>query len=136
MCLYTDQTRAKIAKEDIVVYKVLDTEYGLLLSPYYSHSHWSIGRTKKSKLHKQKDRSSIPIDKYAVNEGLHACRTIQRAFDRIGTTVLTTSKVFEAIIPKGAKYYFGQKDEAASDKLKLTGKYYPNIDSKPKKWNE
>lgn len=135
MCLITNQEEPFIAKEDIKCWKVLRTnrraiyhdfiypegqmvvskirpavkEYGRFycadeqderyLSSHYGVDQWTIGHP----------------DLFYFDLGFHVALTLQRAL-HLGTGGEETV-VFDAIIPKGAKYYVGFTDLAVTNKL-------------------
>lgn len=121
MCLHLKKgTRAKIAKEDIVVYKCLEMEDGKYITPYM-HFNVEMGKTYSSELTKFK---ATPIFKYDtfdcyadVFQGLHTFVNYDetKRFCQLHNRILV-----KCIIPKGSTYYvgiFADIAACASDKL-------------------
>lgn len=116
MCLYVDKNyhpgmspKARVAQQDILVYKVLDkTPRGAYRSPYQG-TKWTLGGMKKSSLH----CTYSSYGSWTVRIGLHSC--ITRSAAKLHT--YCASDIYPAIIPKGSRVWFGTSDEIASDKL-------------------
>lgn len=99
MCLTNPTTTEPlIAKEDILVYKNLAKSRSGLLSPIWMYPY-VLNRVMKSKLMMVQGN---------IEQGLH-CYKRPRA-------MIFLSEIYEAIIPKGSKYYENDK-EIASDTL-------------------
>ena len=139
MCLSVDinkhpEGKPKVAKEDIICYKVLKKLLTLdgesFGQSFFSKEYiWYINKVKKEELE----------EKMTVNYGLHAFLYEDMLLEFLvrnnsssdsATTISTSSngswnemkcaKVnAKMIIPKGAKYYFGDKNDIVADQMKL-----------------
>lgn len=110
MCFinYRNQESAKVATEDIPVFKGLNVDYkGVITSPVRKYTRWKVGVTKTVWFMKKRGN---PID---IQKGIHSAKNplIARGWS-------DTGNVFNAIIPKGAKYW-ENNNEFVSNKLKL-----------------
>lgn len=130
MCLYTKQILPKVAKKDIVVYKVLDHN---MFSPYYGLSYL-LNRKITSKLMRYDHVWNPSTQIFIVEEGLHAYTKRRVAYVKQhylnkvdGEDFLTTYSVYKAIIPKGSKYYIGLNGDIASDALIIKRKLWFNL---------
>lgn len=102
---------AKIATEDILVYKVLRVaDNGTLWSPIQT-CEWKIGKPKiEDKLPRLRGFLG------SINLGLHAKLTYKAASYFKGGTL--NQEVFEAKIPKGSLYWINEEtNETVSDQL-------------------
>lgn len=115
MCLYIDRDihggkrpRAKIAKEDIPVCKVIAANNESL------HRKFKYTRRKTYQLQKSL-RVKRLYDDHVIEEGFHAY-----VITAIKKSVITSrpSKVVRFTIPKGAKYFIGYGEEIVSDKIR------------------
>lgn len=104
-----NQPSAKVATEDIHVFKGLTVDKkGRLYAPVQK-TRWRIGWTKWSW---RMVKSGSPDEIY---RGLHSAKTWQHA-NKYG------DKIFNAVIPKGAKYWEND-DEFVSNKLRIVGPF-------------
>lgn len=130
----TDITKfAEIAKEDIIVYKVLRLKNPFWptlrgLSPFQDFQY-KIGQTYKSKF--VLGDYSKPYDFYDTAEfhldienGLHAYVNASNVFMNRTMESSHPHKVFEMIIPKGSKYFVGKRYDIVSDTLIWPSKFY------------
>lgn len=105
----------RIASHDMLVYKALNSsisaDYGL--SPYTDH-RWYFGVTEKATMDVVGDR----YHDFEVEAGLHACVTEDRA-------TCHAPRVVPAIIPKGAKFYYGEYGEIVADTMTV----YASLDA-------
>ena len=99
----------KIAKEDIVAYKVLkDYGDGYIITPYqyaqvcFVHGTDTLSATFKVRRYRNKI--------YEVSEGIHS---LQKPI----TSLPVHCKIYYAIIPKGSKYYIGTRLDFVSTEL-------------------
>jgi len=100
MCLTKLTTKkAKVAKEDIVCYKVLNKD---LTSPY-KYFQYELGGCTKSDLEINNDLS--------VQYGLHSFKYKKGANEEVEEWVTETTQrgdtIMQCVIPKGAEYYEG-----------------------------
>ncbi len=104
---------AKIAKNDILVFKLLEktpkTKKGIYYSPFKGYRY----NFNKQKEFKSKNYIR-PEYYYRVNEGIHCYRKI-KTFGNI-----ESSKYVVSIIPKGTRYYYNN-EETVSDKIICLG---------------
>ena len=118
MCLDRISKR-KIAKEDIVVYKMIIKE-GEYFFTYFMNSQIYFNEIMSSEL-KEEVRSAFTFSysssslRQIVEKGLHS-------FKYIPTTILFDSKALlvECVIPKGSEYYegyFSEEKSLASNQL-------------------
>lgn len=109
MCLYPTHKRVKIAKEDIVCYKVLTS---IMKSPYRDFQY------ERNKMYSIK---LLKIDKnnndLEINEGYHAYVSYDGAYSSTAIMFLYDTFIFKAIIPKGSKYYLGTDNEIVSNQM-------------------
>lgn len=137
MCWITDKIPVKeIAKEDIKVYKIINTHCGLF-SPCIPDISWEIGIPKYSE---------IGVSGHLIREGLYSLKDIPHIEPQHGWSNLLSylewvtaenksimkydygEKVFEAIIPAGSEYYLNELGEYVSNQLILTKEYLLNIE--------
>lgn len=118
MCLYIDRdvhggkrARAKIAKQDIPVYKVIAANDESL------YQKFKYTRRKTYQLQK-----SLRVERFCgdhvIEEGFHAYGTIERAFEKALATTNRPCKAVRFTIPAGAKYFIGEGGEIVSDKIR------------------
>lgn len=124
-----NKPKLEIAEEDIPVKKILDVKGDELWSPLYPFK-WKLNSVYLAWL-------PIPIfdDKlkcWQSHIGFNSCSSIhmidynfaRQCKNKFGVTILATSdfhrdnwKVFDCVIPKGAKYYKNEYDDYISDGL-------------------
>lgn len=122
MCLDTRQLEAKVARKDIIVYKVLldDTyefngnEIRRLTSPFRNAKWKQKVLTKSEMLDKSESvYTSRPDSKNRrVEVGLHSYGDLSKALSTINRN--NKLQVFEAVIPKGTKYFKGTFNSGVS----------------------
>ena len=138
MCWKTRKTPVlKIAEENIHVKKILQKERegsGLsyvFRSPCYLEQTWESGICYESPLGSPTavyPSSSSLYPDYNIYAGFHSCRklkvkygmfiTIEDNFEEKALWVRHYNEsIFNAVIPKGAKYYLNESGEYVSDKL-------------------
>lgn len=115
MCLYIDRDihggkrpRAKIAKQDIPVYKVIGEDDKSL------YQKFKYTRRKTYELEKSL-RVEPFCDDYVIEEGFHAYVI---AAIKKSVIISRPSKIVRFTIPKGAKYFIGYGEEIVSDKIR------------------
>jgi hypothetical protein len=148
MCLITEQTKAKTAKEDITCYKLVRIIAGKIHSPFFYHI-WTENEIYKCKLEVEKNiffmgattfdgivrekynsmwkmnMTNLLSPNYKLNEvssGFHAALTVKR-FDTEDIRNNYASDFFqiaECVIPKGSKYFTDETDLIVSNQIKLT----------------
>lgn len=124
---------AEIAKEDIIVYKVLRLKSNFWpilsgLSPFQDFKY-IIGKTYTSKF--VLGDYSRPFNIYdapeyhlEIENGLHAYASSSNEFMNRTLSSSKPHKVFEMIIPKGSKYFVGTRHDIVSDTLIWPSKFY------------
>ena len=124
----------KVAEDDIPVKKLLEEHDGTLCSPFMSGFKWTIGEEVKSDLEEQS--FSEMRGKWVINvclHSLHEAREMRSERYYLSSYAFycknqfiapSTGTLFpyDAIIPKGAKYYVNEYGEYVSDRLKIIGK--------------
>lgn len=125
MCLYTIQTKIRIAKKDIPVYKVLETEpdtEGLL--SLYRYEEYKLGELKLASIgvmgRPYPDVRILPnfstaCKVYIINQGLHSFTSLRKA--EMAKRPWNNATVFKAIIPKGSEYICGIHGDIVSNQL-------------------
>jgi hypothetical protein len=106
-----------IAAKNITVWKVVEKENGKFKSPYMSAFKWEEGQTYTSKLKCKVEKSEYNGWLLQVDEGLHAAMTKQMAMNIFYYS--NTRRIIEMIIPKGAKYYIGNRGDIVADTMKF-----------------
>ena len=104
MCLYIDDPKVLVAKEDITIYKVALVKDNNYRSPVYN------AIIKLNKLYKSE--LEVDVKRKVVNEALHAYTSIAMANISYGhyakSAVVNNAVVLiRSKIPKGSKYYLG-----------------------------
>lgn len=150
MCMILDQKtkpRARVAKDDIICYKVLDvinegSSDAFAESPY-RYFKYSFNRVYRSRI----EISGCPMDEWYIEEGLHSFVSFKAAENEIRDNAFNdvNQYIFVAVIPKGSKYYIGDfngtKDCYVSDALMVlrrdsarSQRYIRNLPPRGKKW--
>ena len=110
-----------IADKDIPVKKILSVQDGKLCSPV-QHAEWKLNVVYKTAL------QSIPehINNWYLNYGFHSCSAIYTdpVFWRnaLGVMIFKHEEydsVYDAIIPKGSKYYVNESGDYISNQLMI-----------------
>lgn len=120
MCLYIDKDihgykkpRARTAKEDIPVYKIIKKSNKSL--------HRGFKYTRRKDYEHEKLKHFLYDNDYIVEYGFHAYTSLERAseawegllfWDRIDT------KIVRFTIPAGAEYFMGEDGEVVSGKIR------------------
>ena len=122
MCLFTDQNQPKIAKEDILVFKLLNKNK----TPYrHKRVFFLFGRA-----HMQSQLKIECFDQFEnrVFIGLHSFNDVTKA--EVESSFIG-SKIYNAVIPKGSMYVMStDNDEIASNKLIIFKRYKDYLKSK------
>lgn len=139
MCWVTykeNYLKRKTAEKDIKVKKLLERNpQGNLSSPFFEFD-WVIGKIHVSSIDKPRICSNMNMTTcWQINTGLHSskhiimtkhwvyCYSTCWGFIPVYVKLLNAKpigvnyKIYEAIIPKGSKYYVNEHGEYVSDKL-------------------
>ena len=95
------------AKEDIVVYKVLERKSNKAI---YRNFYYQPNRTYRLRKKLELCHSSFISTISNIHEGFHSCSTLDKAKE-IKSYDWNYRKIVKFIIPKGAKYYYNQIDQ-------------------------
>jgi len=123
MCLYTTSKKVRIAKEDIICYKILVKErknwiFRIFHKPTYRapfYNYYTYQLKKRYYLFKSLVHvfTTYPEHPYMFNEGFHSFVDIQDAKRMLSESCYRYDKgwtIVQCIIPKGAKYVKGAID--------------------------
>ena len=116
MCLdiVGSRVRYKIAKEDFVVYKILNKSN---VSPYQGFRYVPNTEYSVNKLRAQRATWIVSgFDDWEINEGLHAYVTYEAALNMKDED----EKIVLFTVPKGTTYVIGQFNEMVAQKM-VTG---------------
>lgn len=121
MCLFSIiGDEPKVAEEDIVVYKMLDTFVTLdggtgYRTPYYNY-YLSFNKrgsvTMRAKMRPQVYGNGVQA---RIERGIHAFRKEAKASNVASQYIWT--HVFKAVIPAGTRYYEGDTEDIVADKM-------------------
>lgn len=124
---------AEIAKEDIIVYKVLRLKSKFWpalsgLSPFQDFKY-IVGKTYTSKFilgdySKPFNIHNSPDYRLEIENGLHAYVNPSNEFMKRALSSYRPHKAFKMIIPKGSKYFIGTRHDIVSDTLIWPSKFY------------
>ena len=131
MCLFTNQQMAKVAKKDIVCYKVVKRrcdgiyetpfrhtplgktldgkqEYGLIV--YNNWSRSGFGTISRDNIYEDKPKFSYVVEDGAIHsyKKLSGAKRLVKFFTRRGFE--DEYHIFECIIPAGSDYYVGKEN--------------------------
>ena len=107
MCFYlkSKHTKEKTAKRNIKCFKALTHD---LRAPIYYYQY-ELGKLHDDGVELKVIKYNYVYNKtyYKINEGFHSFSTMKRAnnFKDSG------QKIFHAVIPKGAKYYYNKEED-------------------------
>lgn len=103
MCLYTSHVKPKVAKEDIICYKIM------YYKPRNVHKAISIYQGFRYKLGTLYKSELIYHIYKTVHEGFHSYKNLKDAINKrlLISRYLKEIKIFKCIIPKGSTYYVG-----------------------------
>jgi hypothetical protein len=105
MCLIPKHKNAKIAKRNIICYKLLFVENDDYFSVVQNY-RWEPDRLVTVKIIKKHEE---------INEGLHAYRTLLTARQSIYLYKI----IKKVVIPKGSEYYLGKDGDIVSNQMML-----------------
>lgn len=112
---------AKIAQKDIKCLKILRVEEGVISSPIKKGTIWTLGVVQTEPRLKRTVESN-GWNGHSLNEGLHALKG-KVAADKYKRDIgARNTKIYEAVIPKGA-IYWENATQYCADQLKVTGVY-------------
>jgi hypothetical protein len=132
MCWITNTIpKLEVAKEDIPVKKILLNYNGSLYSPVFGDGKWKLNVVRATELG---EVNYHKLDEcFSIRHGFHSCENIHK-YDNDFSHVWTNKyfnhlfaiddgeDVFNAIIPKGSRYYKNEEGDYVSDKLMIIGK--------------
>ena len=123
----SDKPIALVAKQSILVYKVLRIESKHYHTPYVLKSinfddEYGMFFYKTTRFSFDKEYLSKHNYKHLVARGIHSFANLDRAnYDKIFFEIMsgatTTTNIHYAIIPKGSKFYIGNDCDIASSNL-------------------
>ena len=122
MCLFTKQQEAKIANKNIVVYKLLHCNNGVLRPPIFIDYVYKLRKLNSTDI----EVSPILDFGYSVYRAFHAFTTINNA---LTSTIITNDMLlYRCVIPKGSEYYISADgSEIASNKIIIRRKVWFNL---------
>ena len=110
MCLRTLTNEIKTAKEDILVYKIIDSKTNESLYRRFKYHRNTLYRLRK--------RLEIQLN-YYVDDGFHSYASLGKAKEVENDLIFHPfRKVVEFTIPKGAKYIVGRSNEIVSTSIR------------------
>lgn len=118
----------KIAEKDIEVQKVLWEDNNTLRSPLWIDYVWKQGVVQEVSWFSEYKKYGLPSDPhYLKSNGFHSCKKILCKNGnwysvypiKLIFQVNDFERIFNAIIPKGSKYYLNEYGEFVSDKLMI-----------------
>ena len=125
MCLTTKQTRWRIAKEDIICYKLLNGERVSLSEIEYTTPFTftpvpkNVIEGKKCLRAKGWSQWEEVYDCFQITNGaIHACASEHEAWNYYKYGTMGTH-IFKCIIPKGTRYAVGLFDDICAKKIKF-----------------
>jgi len=109
--------KPKVATKDIKVYKILKEINSNYLTPYM--------RERINFINGKADLPPVKIKAYwdwltsrfFVDEGYHSFTTVKEAKFSLNFNFRSNVAIFNAIIPKGTKYFIGKYNDIVSEKL-------------------
>lgn len=122
MCLFTKQQEAKIANENIIVYKLLHCNNGVLRPPIFSSYIYKLRKLNSTNI----ELSPVLDLGYNVYQAFHAFTTIHNALT--SSIVRNNVLLYKCVIPKGSEYYISVcGSEIASNKIIIKRKVWFNL---------
>lgn len=122
MCLFTKQQEAKIVNKNIIVYKLLYCNNGVLRPPIFSDYVYELKKLNITDI----EVSSVLDLGYNIYRAFHAFTTIRNALT--SNIIMNDMLLYKCIIPKGSKYYISKDGrEIASDKIIIKRKLWFNL---------
>lgn len=127
MCLLTTQKKAKIAKMDLVTYKMIDLIGDEIIPTFQGGKPYEIGKLNKTEIKESPNGTSFDYEdlefyknkkgvKYIV-QGFHSSVKIDILKETLEKYKWDKSHLYLCIIPKGSQYYTGYKGLTVSDKI-------------------
>lgn len=114
MCLFLkDGGKIRIARKNIVVWKLLDTSNEVYRSPYMGFLYYKGRKYTPARLQIMRSSGTISQGFHAFRSGSSAYRSRNWCLD---------VKVVKMVIPKGSKYAFGQWGEIVSSHIRFPKK--------------
>lgn len=120
MCLIAKHASAKIASDDIAIFKVL-RKYGRVYKSPWWGTEWKLGEIKTSPMKRRLREFTKGWQKKMINQGLHAYLATPKR-KRSTMMKFTHSVVFAGIVPKGSYYYLGEDNEIVANQMIMTKK--------------
>lgn len=110
-----------IAEKPIEVLKLLNEDYGRLVSPYWEYEY-ELGKLVTAEI----DTPTLTYGYFgrhyfSINKGLHSYK--ESFYDSRFSRMTFLQKCFNAIIPEGSLYYFGDDFDIVSNQLIVLNKY-------------
>lgn len=123
MCEIVKSARRKVAKEDIIVYKILIKESNALLAPYHSGVEYKVNKIQYANIKCELFLHTI----IRTCDGLHSFQDVKSAIKHRIMLQFWFSKdntytIYKALIPKGTKYLLTNYDKDnvyISEQLKI-----------------
>lgn len=109
--------KPKVAEKDIKVYKILKEINSNYLIPYR--------RERINFVNSKADLQPVKIiaywdwiiNRFVVDEGYHSFTTVKEVKFNLNFNFRGNTAIFNAIIPKGTKYFIGKYNDIVSEKL-------------------
>lgn len=120
MCLTTTSNHYRIAREDIICYKIYKRLGDEEFSPYLHVPRPEIGVICKTNLGNPCEIAEY----YTIEEGFHSFMSKEDAKRCASLENFVEPVIYKCIIPKGSKYYegfFGLRPSYCSDTIVITG---------------
>ncbi len=128
MCFYVSNNlkhrRVKVAKKDIICYKVLINEkkHKFLYAPLRSFTYQIRRNCFFSFTKKQKLKVILFGSRYQIHEGFHSFSNKKKLRGKIG---FGSRKAFLCVIPKGSEYFYNpEKMEYVSEYIRVVKQIY------------
>ena len=123
-----------VAKEDILAYKCLDYKNGKYYTPFqYMHIVFTKGKYIYTNVYMKKKTFCKMDEGGYVWSGIHAYRTMSRAFAVSSFYEFDGTYMHYAVIPKGSNFYIGNNGDIVSNNLivyrekRCFDRHYPSI---------
>lgn len=121
MCLFTNRKTPYIAKEDIIIYKVVCTNSNGIYESFYARFPYKLGVEYEQ--HEDFTIEEVPFlyygTKYIISKGwFHSYIDYFHTFMEYNS-IIKDVVIVKGIIPKGSEYYRGVGGEICSRKIKL-----------------
>ena len=109
--------KPKVATKDIKVYKILKEIHSNYLTPYMRERINFINGKADLPTVKIKAYKNWLLGEFFVEEGYHSFITLKEAKFNLNFNFRSNVAIFNAIIPKGTKYFIGTYNDIVSEKL-------------------